>query len=333
MPRRLSMPPIIKKGTFGEVLAEFEKHCEARVKAGDLAESTLAGYKGLIRWCHLTLGHISATDPVNGIRPKFVQAALDTIMDNPGKRFNARAVLGAVDVWAEPREMLPRSIIRGVKVSPTDGGHTPWSDTQVTYGEQHAQPDLSQVISLMAHLGQRGSDVVRMQLPHIEEHRHPLTGRMARGINTTTKKVGLKLWVPFPDELVDLIERWRPQILDQPAPWYLVLNQRSDTPGTPYTRAQLSWRWNKDRENDESLAPLKAAGLVLHGLRGTCVVRYRKAGATIPEICATLGMSPPMVERYCRFADRIDLAIAAVHRLSLSTNVERKLFAETPAKN
>jgi integrase len=327
------LKPPITKGTFGEVLEAFERHCIERHKANDLADGTLVNYKYLIIWCHHVLGHFSATDPVNGIRPKLVQAALDTIMANPGKRFNVRAMLGALDMWAEPREMLPRSIIRGVKVKATEGGHTPWSDSQVAHGEQHAAPDISRIISLMAHLGQRGSDVVRMQLPHIEEMRHPLTGRMVRGINTTTKKVGLKLWVPFTEELNELIDRWRPEILARPAPWYLVTNQRSDTPGSPYTRAQLSWRWNKDRANNEALAPLRAAGLVLHGLRGTCVVRYRKAGASVPEICATIGMSAPMVERYCRFADRVDLAIAAVHRLSLSTNGERKLFAGEVPKN
>jgi hypothetical protein len=40
-------------------------------------------------------------------------------------------------------------------------------------------------------------------------------------------------------------------------------------------------------------------------------------------------MSEPMVTRYCRFADRTDLALAAVHRLSPGTIGERKLSTET----
>ncbi len=324
--RQPPITPRITKGTFGEVLAEFEVHCIKRHENGRLADGTLYNYQSIIGWAHAVLGKYSATDPVNGIRPKLVQAALNTLMDRPGQQANAKALLGVLDKWAEPNEMLVRSIVRGVQVEGSQGGHTPWNDPQVTYGETNARVDLSRVISLMAHLGQRGSDVVQMGLRDIEEKRDPLTGRMIPGVNLITKKVKLRLWVPFTEELIELVRGWKSEIMDGPAPWPLVTKSFSET-GEPYTRPQLSWHWNDQRDNQAILEPLKAAGLVLHGLRGTCVVRYRKGGMTALEIGSTIGMSQPMVERYCRFADRDDLAIAAVRRLSMGPNGERRLFA------
>ena len=314
--RRPHILPRVIRGTFAEVLCEFEKHCEQRNKVGDLAEGTLRNYKAIIGWAHATLGKFSATDPKDGIRPKLVQEAIDTLADRPGQQSNARALLTALDTWAEPREMLVRSITRGVKVLGSEGGHTPWSDAQAAHGEQNAPWPFNRAIPLMAHLGQRGSDIVRMRFTDIEEHRHPITGTSYPGINLTTKKVGLKLWVPFTEPLIELVREWKREARP---PWYLLAQPN----GQPYQRTYLSWHWWTERKQLEPLVDM-----VLHGLRGTCVVRYRKAGATIPEICATIGMSPPMVERYCRFADRVDLAIAAVHRLSLGTQTERKPFVE-----
>jgi hypothetical protein len=77
----------------------------------------------------------------------------------------------------------------------------------------------------------------------------------------------------------------------------------------------LSWHWNDVRDNNSKLKPLKEAGLVLHGLRATAVVRARKAGATDLQIASMYGMSVPMVSRYSRLADQSDMALAAVHFL------------------
>lgn len=320
----MRQPPILPriiKGTFGEVLAKFEQHCDERNALDPdsrqhLSDGTLRNYKAIIRWAHATLGKYRIDDPVAGMRPKLAQDAIDSLADKPGLQSNACALLRSLDEWAAPREHLRYSIARGVKAPGSEGGHTPWSDAQATYGEQHAPAPFDRAIPLMAHLGQRGSDIVRMRFSDIEEHRHPLTGRMYPGINVVTKKVGLKLWVPFTEPLIELVREWR---RDARPPWYLL----AKPDGQPYARTYLSWHWWDERKDIEPLADL-----VLHGLRGTCVVRYRKGGATTPEICATIGMSAPMVDRYCRFADRVDLAIAAVHRLSLGTQTERRLFGD-----
>jgi hypothetical protein len=63
------------------------------------------------------------------------------------------------------------------------------------------------------------------------------------------------------------------------------------------------------------LAPLSAAGVALHGLRGFAVVRLRRAGANTGQIADMVGMSEQMVKRYSRFSRQRENALAAVHYL------------------
>lgn len=68
---------------------------------------------------------------------------------------------------------------------------------------------------------------------------------------------------------------------------------------------------------------MKEAGLVLHGLRATAVVRLRRAGATTGQIAGMVGMSEPMVNRYCRKSVQRENALAAVHYLDARTKREQ----------
>ena len=72
-----------------------------------------------------------------------------------------------------------------------------------------------------------------------------------------------------------------------------------------------------------ALAPLKAAGCVIHGLRATAVVRLRRAGATTLQISDMVGMSEQMVNRYCRKSVQRENAVAAIHYLN-RTQIERR---------
>jgi integrase len=301
-------------GKFAAVLREYET--SPNFTKNEL--STQENYRRVLGWADAVLGHLS----VHEIRPALVQAALDGLADRPGAQVMARAVLSAVDKWAVLRERLPRSITFGTEVIGLEGGHAPWTDPQVKIGELHAKAGLSRVVTLAVHLGQRGSDVVRMRLSDMEDQQHPITGRMYPGIHVVQQKTGLRLWVPFTDELAEHIKVWRREI---GPPWLFVTKQD----GSPYTRPQLSWQWNHQRDTEPALEPLKTAGLVLHGLRGTAVVRLRKAGASVLQICSMIGMSEPMVTRYSRFADRTDMSLAAVHHLNTGTIPERKLSEKT----
>ena len=183
-------------------------------------------------------------------------------------------------------------------------GHEPWSDLCVSLAEQHARPDLARAVTLALNTGQRGSDTVRMSPTDIEEKLCPTTGIYRRGINVTQQKTGRRLWVPFIyPEFETVLASWE----RRPGPFYL----RPD--GKAYTRPALSTAWNRERDSNEALKPL--AGLVLHGLRATAVVRARKRGLSDLQISNVFGMSEPMVSRYSRLADQGDMAMAAVHFL------------------
>lgn len=299
-------------GKFSAVLDEYE----ASEKFKKLAPKSKDNYRRALRWAHDALGQI----PVEELRPSLIQFALDHLADRPAAQLIARAVLGTVEKWAIVREKLPRQIVLGTEVIGCDGGHKPWTDSQVALVQRHARPDLARVVTLMVNTGQRGSDVVRMRLSDIEEQPNPLTGEMHQGINVVQQKTGLRLWVPFTDELTAAVAIWRKDILP---PWLLVTKPN----GKPFGRPNLSWAWGKERDTNRELATISEAGLTLHGLRATCVVRLRKAGASVLQICSMVGMSEPMVSRYSRLADQKDMALAAVHRLNVRTLEQRPVAA------
>lgn len=286
----------IPEGSFAAVVRAYQRSEKfERLRPGSK--------KGYLRVLSLIeretgLGGLS----VHVIRPSLVQAFLDGLADRPGAQKVAQSVIKAIEKWAIVRDLLPYPITTGTECPGTKGGRQPWSDAQVELAEQYARPDLARVITLMAHIGQRGSDIVRMRWSDIEED----NGHA--GINVTTVKVGKKLWIPFTDELRTALATW-----ERRPPFYLILNPND---GQPYTRENLSWHWNKERDTNPDLAPLSEARLTLHGLRATCVVRLRRGGATELEIANMIGMSAPMVTRYSRLADQRKMALAAVHHLN-----------------
>jgi hypothetical protein len=77
---------------------------------------------------------------------------------------------------------------------------------------------------------------------------------------------------------------------------------------------------------------LREAGVVMHGLRGTAVVRLRRAGAAIPQISDMVGMSAQMVTRYCRYSVQRENALAAVHILDRTAGerLREKIAKKTP---
>jgi len=240
-----------------------------------------------------TLGSV----PIDEIRPALVQAFLDGLADRPGTQREAKVALKSVERVALVRDWLPRAITTGVEVIGVTGGYVPWSEEQVALAEGAAVPHLARVVTMAANTGQRGSDLVRFRWTDIEE----VHGRL--GINVRQQKTDLAIWVPFTQALIAAMATWERR------PGFILL--KAD--GHPFTRQQLSNHWLEERSRNPALAPLR--GLALHGLRGTAVVRLRRAGATTPQICDMVGMSPQMVKRYSRYSDQKRNALAAVHFL------------------
>jgi integrase len=284
----------IHAGSFASVIRAYQSSPAYQ----GLARSTQRLYNDVLRIAEReeALGGLSVTV----IRPALVQAFLDGLAETPGRQKIARTALSAVQKWALVRDLLPYPIMTGTYTAPMDGGHEPWSFEHVRLAELHARTDLARVVTLAVHTGQRGSDIVRMRLSDIEEQ----DGR--QGINVIQQKTGRRLWVPFTAELTNAVAKW-----ERKPPFFLVLKPN----GEPYTREHLSWHWNNERDTNPALKPIREAGLVIHGLRATAVVRARRAGATVLEIASMFGMTEPTVARYSRLADQRDMAVAAVVRL------------------
>jgi integrase len=300
MPRRPRRGHIAD-GTFAAVIRAYQ----ASPDYGRLAPGTREVYNRVLRVAEQpeTLGALSVYE----LRPALVQAFLDGLSDIPSLPVRARTALAAVERWAIVRDLLPGPITLGTYVAVSRGGHEPWPDALVALAEAHAKPCLSRAINLMVHTGQRGSDVVRMRWSDVEERFDHLSGRDVLGINVRQQKTGRRLWVPFSDEMVAIYAGWAKTM-----PPFFVLDSR----GGPFTRPRLSVAWDRELKANKALAPIREAGLVLHGLRATCVVRLRKRGATDLQISNMVGMSESMVARYSRLADQSEMAMAALHYLN-----------------
>jgi hypothetical protein len=80
--------------------------------------------------------------------------------------------------------------------------------------------------------------------------------------------------------------------------------------GLPWNKNDLTDHFERARDKHPELA-----GLVLHGLRGHACVQLRRAGLSGVLISDMVGMSVPMVERYCRFSVQRENATAGVVHL------------------
>ncbi len=238
------------------------------------------------------LGRLSIYD----LRASLIQEHLDGLAGKPGKQLQALRALKALEKWAVVRDRLPGPITTGCEAIGSDGGYLPWTEPQIRHAELHARAPIASVVTLAAGTGQRGSDLVRMRWSDFELYR----GRM--GINVKQQKTGRQLWVPFSDEFQAAIAGW------ERTAGFVLLSSK----GKPWGREWLSNAWLDEREANPELAEHKRLGLVLHGLRGAFVLRMRRANVDKQLIAAAAGMSPAMVDRYCRLAEQRDDAIAAI---------------------
>ncbi len=284
-------------GSFAGVIAAYI----TSDKFMRLASSTQGNYRRHLALAQSVLGGRD----VDVMRPALVQAFLDGLSDRPATQKVAQTSLKALERWAIRLDLLPRQITLGTEAEGSDGGHKPWTEDQIRTAIEHARPDLSRVIMVASNTGQRGSDLVTMRWSDLETYE----GRL--GLNVTTKKVGLQLWIPLTVELSEALTSWERR------PGMILLKPD----GQPWSRTQLSDAWTKERDTNPALASL--AGCTLHGLRSTAIVRLRRAGVTTGLISSLVGLSEAMVNRYCRFAVQKDNAIAAVIQLD-GTARERK---------
>lgn len=275
----------IESGSFAAVIAAYLRS----ERFARLRPSTQRAYTYVLGLAQQP--EILGLVPVEEMRPALTQAFLDGLASTPGTQQLARAVLRAVEKWAILRELLPHPITIGTEVIGSRGGHRPWRDDELERAVAVAPRPLGHAFLLAANTGQRGSDLVRMRWQDLTEYR----GRV--GLSVRQQKTGRELWIPLPADFVPHLLTWRR------GPGHILV--KAD--GRPWSRSQLTSAVYSFRA-----AHPEFADLTLHGLRATAVVRLRRAGASIPQICDWVGMSEKMVQRYCRFSEQKDNAIAAV---------------------
>jgi integrase len=274
----------------------------ASPKFAKLAAGTQVNYRHLLELAGARgiLGDVKVTV----IRPRLVQLFLDGLADRPGAQTNAKVALKAVEKWAIVRDLLPYPITTGTEVVGGGDGHHPWSEQQVETAVRHACPDVARAIMLAASTGQRGSDLIRMRWSDVETADGRSISVDARmGINVRQRKTGLRLWIPLSNAIAAAMASW------ERAPGAILRNH-----GQPWrNRDQLTKAWKRQRDTKAELVPCR--GLVMHGLRATACVRLSRLGATTRQIADMVGLSEPMVARYCRFSSQKENAMAAVLRL------------------
>jgi integrase len=241
-----------------------------------LSDATKEQYRRSLRVVRAAWGDLRA----DALRPSHVQALMDGLASTPGKANNVLDALRAMCRWAMgPRELLSRDPTLGVAHFADGEGHKPWTAVQLKVADEKFTGMLRRAYVLARYTGQRISDVVRLGFTDIDDG----------GFALRQKKTGVRPWCPIFPELEAEIATWE----KRPGPFLLQDN------GKPYTTNQLWKVFNKTREDHSELADA-----VWHGLRANAVIHLRQSGYSIAQISDMIGMSPPMVERYCRHADR-----------------------------
>jgi integrase len=206
---------------------------------------------------------------------------------------------------------VDQSLTEGVKPYAKDSGHKPWTPEQIRAAHDKLTGVIRRGVILYMYTGMRGSDAVRLGWTHIDDD----------GFSLTTQKKKRDVWCPIVPELAAEMRTWE----KRPGPFLLQEGGRAD--GHRYSRKLFSTHFADARDKIPELA-----GVTLHGLRCTAVIRLRRAGLSSGQIGDITGMSLAMIERYCRFADRKASGQAALIQLSERSENKKPAVLENTGK-
>lgn len=291
---------VVREGRFlaDDSFAALIRAFMARPEWKMNAASTQRTWAYEFRWLEEGLGQLR----VEALRPSLVQVYFDGLSDKPGRQNVARNCLRVLEKWALKRELLTRPITTGLEITVSEGGHDPWSDEHLTLALTYARPHFARVVALALNTGQRCSDLVRMRWCHLQRR----GGRLGVYVMSTLK-VNLELFIPFSREFEQEIMSWPGA--SESSDGYILTKPDGRPWDTPY---QPSQGWTYERDHIPALKPLADANCVLHGLRSTACVRLRRNGCSEGLISRLIGLSLPMVSRYCRHSNQAEDALAAV---------------------
>lgn len=248
--------------------------------AGEVTEGTISFYDQSARYARTAWGKLSP----RGLKPVHVQAVMNGLSGRPGAANNFLSTMRSFSKWARLNEHIAINLTEGLSPRKSAGGHKPWTPEQILAADKHLKGVIRRGVLLYLYTGMRGSDAVRVGPEHLDDD----------GFSLTTQKKRRHVYCPILPELAEEMKSW-----DMTAPGPFLKQEEGRGIGRPYTRKLFSRHFKDLRDEIPELA-----GVTLHGLRCTAVIRLRRAGLEIGQIGDIVGMSLATIERYCRFADK-----------------------------
>jgi integrase len=280
--------PTTREGTFTALIADWKKQNWERLRP-----ATRKGFGHFLNRLEAEAGDRL----VAALTKRDIYQLLDGMSTTPNSANFMLSVLRVLLEWSVPRGYRDDNPAIGVKrLKVEDSGHEPWPDRGYCFVIEHAPTHLQRMAFLGRATGQRVSDLTKMRPADLA----------ADGIVLRIGKLrDKKHFVPLNAEHVTEIRSWGVRDLD-----FFVT-----TPGTGRrcSANYLNTLWNDWRGSPEA-EPLRGLKMTIHGLRATKIEDLRRAGTEDGAIADEIGISPKMVTRYLRFADKAASARASRDR-------------------
>ena len=211
----------------------------------------------------------------------------------PGAAKHLVTTLRGLFKWAVDVERLAEDPTAGVAIpTPKKGkGYHTWTEAEIAAYEARWPIGTRQRLwmAVLLHTGLRRADAVRLRWADICDG----------VIHITAQKTGTPIVIPLEPELEAIISA-----MNERGREYVIEGLEGE-PFTPASFSVLFWRACKE-------AGVKGSA---HGLRKAATVRLAYAGATVPELNASMGWTgSKMATRYIEQAERARLAKAAYEK-------------------
>jgi integrase len=270
------------EGTWAHLIAAFKASHEWE----RLRPRTRADYETYLDKLEISVGDRA----VKSMTRADVYDFRDRMDDTPVAANHMLSVLQTIVEWGVPRKYREDNPVIGVKRLKIEGdGATPWPEDGYAFVLKHAPVDLYRAAYLGRATGQRAGDLVRMKAADLE----PDGIRVSIGKRRETPH-----FVPLTKEQMTEILSWGVEPMDR----FI-----KSTRGRAYTATHLNSRWNRWRASVEA-KPIEGMKMTLHGLRAHKIFDLSSHGLSDRAISDEVGISPQMVNRYLRFADKATAA-------------------------
>lgn len=271
-----------------------------------------------------------------------VLAVRDSLVNTPGMANQLLSVGRTVWKWGASIGVKSNQFFLVKDLPIPDRGHIPWPAWAVEQVCNSASPDLVRMVLLGTMTCQRESDLIRMGPAQREKQ-----GIWCRPRKTRKKRKAF--CIPLTPADAKTLDRWATTAITfTNSRWLAPISRHNphlylySPRGVAYTETSLRARWHRWLETDDGKAlrgrwrawvvemvkkyewemePDDALYPTIHGLRGTGILLRRAAGHDIDQIANDIGMSRQMVERYMRFRDQMEIAMAGQAKLQLVAGV------------